>query len=408
MRYKVSVVIAAYNTEKYIQRCLNSVLEQGIDDIQIICVNDASTDRTNEILKQYEDRVEVYSNSTNMGAGYSKNYGLSKCKGEYIVLLDSDDWLVDGSIQYMYELAKRNDADSVYFGRLNVNEATGKSHAEQFMGDGQAEYEIYESGKELLSALVDAGKVSTGTRNLFKKEILNNNIRYSENTLNDDMQFSFWLYKECGRIIYLRKSMYAYFHREKNSISQEAKGVRFWNEYFIILNRVIQEIKKNDNDSLWDKLYEYEIIGCINAYYRMLKTEQNDFMKSLEKNEGLNLIFDKWITKVQYKSQYWDIESKDIVKIKNKTIYLYGAGVYASDLYRVLQAYGVEIKGFIKTNAQRDEMFMGKNVINLDMIDSSSYVIIAVSEKFYDDVMKNLINRFANIITIQRKSYQCV
>ena len=88
----ISVIIPVYNSAKYISKCLNSVITQSFKDIEIICVDDASTDESLCIIKKYsqkDNRIKVFSNDTNMGAGCSRNLALENARGKYIYFLDS-------------------------------------------------------------------------------------------------------------------------------------------------------------------------------------------------------------------------------------------------------------------------------------------------------------------------------
>jgi len=112
---RISVIIAVYNAEKYLRICLESVLNQTIKDIEVICVNDGSTDKSLEILKEYaskDSRVKVFSQE-NRGAGATKEYGLYLAKGDYVIFCDSDDELPLNSLSLRYEKAVTENADIV-------------------------------------------------------------------------------------------------------------------------------------------------------------------------------------------------------------------------------------------------------------------------------------------------------
>lgn len=92
----VTVLVAVYNAEKYIRKCLDSLIGQTLTDIQVVCVDDASTDNSLSILNEYaekDSRIEVFAQSENSGIAKARNLGLIKARGEYISFLDSDDWL---------------------------------------------------------------------------------------------------------------------------------------------------------------------------------------------------------------------------------------------------------------------------------------------------------------------------
>jgi len=118
---KVSVIIPVFNTEKYLQRCLDSVCNQTLSDIEIICINDASTDNSLEILKEYQkedERIKIIDLNKNQGAGYSRNRGIEIAKGEYIGFVDSDDFIDLDFYEKLYKKAIETGADVV---KSNLN-----------------------------------------------------------------------------------------------------------------------------------------------------------------------------------------------------------------------------------------------------------------------------------------------
>lgn len=119
---KVSVIIPVYNGKKYMDKCLKSVQKQTLKDIEIICVDDGSTDNTLSILTDYADkdpRIKVYSQK-NAGAGAARNVGLSTAKGEYVTFVDSDDWVEPEMYRCLYEKAVKEQSDMVISGQVKL------------------------------------------------------------------------------------------------------------------------------------------------------------------------------------------------------------------------------------------------------------------------------------------------
>lgn len=111
---KVSVIIPTYNVEQYIEKCLNSVISQTLVDVEIIIVDDGSTDSTPQIIKEYEkrdSRIKVYINDTNHGAGYTKNRALAAARGEYVGFVDSDDYVDVDYFETLYCAAQKHHVD---------------------------------------------------------------------------------------------------------------------------------------------------------------------------------------------------------------------------------------------------------------------------------------------------------
>ena len=130
---KVSVIIPVYNTEKYLRQCLDSVVNQTLRDIEIICVDDGSTDGSIEILREYEQkdsRVKVLCQK-NQYAGVARNNGLNYASGEYVFFMDSDDYCCHELLERAVDRAKMVDADIVVFDHECYDESTGRTEKKQ-------------------------------------------------------------------------------------------------------------------------------------------------------------------------------------------------------------------------------------------------------------------------------------
>lgn len=110
---RISIVITAYNVEKYINACIDSVVAQRAENDEIIVVNDKSTDKTLDLLKEYGDHIKVINNNENVGPGMSRRIGIEAAEGEYVLLLDGDDYLKPKFLDALYDEAERTDADVV-------------------------------------------------------------------------------------------------------------------------------------------------------------------------------------------------------------------------------------------------------------------------------------------------------
>ena len=124
---KVSVVIPVYNSAQYLRECLDSILKQSLKEIEIICVDDASTDSSADIIKQYmasDDRLQLLRLENNCGAGAARNHGMAQAKGEYIIFLDADDFFAEEMLSKSYSRAIDTDSDIVLFQGEKYSERT--------------------------------------------------------------------------------------------------------------------------------------------------------------------------------------------------------------------------------------------------------------------------------------------
>lgn len=122
---KVSVIVPVYNVEKYLDKCLDSLVNQTLKDIEIIVVNDGSTDKSKQIIqsykKEYPHLIKAIT-QTNKGIGYARNKGIKQSKGKYISFIDSDDFIAPDTLEKAYEHINKKQADIVVWNYYEVNE----------------------------------------------------------------------------------------------------------------------------------------------------------------------------------------------------------------------------------------------------------------------------------------------
>lgn len=158
----VSVIIPIYNTEKFLPLCINSVLNQTLTDIEVLLVNDGSTDGSGKICDEYackDQRIQVI-HTLNQGVSHARNQGLETAKGEYIAFMDSDDWIETDMIATLYQLIRTNEAGLATCGYIIENE------------DGRPIYHINE---------VKSGKLTQWARKCISRtRIMGRQIRASD------------------------------------------------------------------------------------------------------------------------------------------------------------------------------------------------------------------------------------
>ena len=117
MQPEISVIIPVYNAAEFLPRCLDSVLQQELQDIEIICINDGSTDNSEQVIKEYagkDDRIKLISRP-NKGAAAARNAGIKAAEGKYIAFVDADDFLNPGLFKLFTEKNAQNDVDIFMF-----------------------------------------------------------------------------------------------------------------------------------------------------------------------------------------------------------------------------------------------------------------------------------------------------
>ena len=210
---KVSVIVPVYNSEKYLNKCLDSLISQTLEDIEIICVNDGSTDSSRKILQDYaeNDSRFVIVDKKNGGLSSARNAGIRVAKADYIVFLDSDDWVVPEAYENVY----RNvlGVDIVFFGTQVVGDYMSERRA-----DDERYYSVKYSGIQSLNDEIISNVDVSAWDKMFRRDIIvNNNLEFPEGKLYEDYAF-YWQYISCCKVAYFDQSRYHRYLRHEGSI----------------------------------------------------------------------------------------------------------------------------------------------------------------------------------------------
>ena len=209
---KYSVIIPVYNVEKYIDRCLKSVISQNYDDLEIIVIDNGSTDRSGHICETYAsqyDNISVY-HIENHGVGSARNFGLSKARGEFIYFVDSDDYLV-GNLFADFADKLVSDLDLVVFSYYNSFEEdlTEKSRTEKslpFKGSYDKDGFI-----KIFKELFLSDMLYTVWNKIYRREfLLENNLSFEQYELGEDVRFNLDVYRNVNKIYLSQDSYYVY------------------------------------------------------------------------------------------------------------------------------------------------------------------------------------------------------
>lgn len=216
MNELVSIIIPIYNVQKYLKKCLDSVINQKYKNLEIILINDGSTDNSLDIAINYKNtdkRIKLFS-QTNQGLSAARNTGLKNATGKYITFVDSDDYITPDYVSYMYDLLKRNNFKSslAICSLMNIFEKSGK---QVNMGNG---LECTLSGKECIKKMCYQDLVDTcayaklGSRELYK------NFSFPTGKVFEDIGTTYKLFEKCKTVECGFKPKYYYYIRS-NSIT---------------------------------------------------------------------------------------------------------------------------------------------------------------------------------------------
>ncbi len=229
---KVSVIVPVYNTQQYLRDCLDSILQQTLDDIEIICIDDGSTDASLEILSEYANRFEQVSVYTeeNAGQGAARNYGVSVAQGKYLCFVDSDDLIVPDALERLYVKAEA-DALDVLFSDIDQfadssefeQEAKDINNQEQFVFTCLEDGKVYD-GRELLELIFENRKRRGIVYDqLFNRDFyLKNNFHFPEKIIYEDEVVAFESMVSAQRAGYIAQKLYRRRIRSSSTITTTA------------------------------------------------------------------------------------------------------------------------------------------------------------------------------------------
>lgn len=248
---KVSIIIPAYNVEKYIFECVNSVLNNTLKNIEVICINDGSTDKTLEILtaiKKEDYRLKIYSQE-NKGVGAARNYGICLAKGKYILFVDSDDKICENTLEYLYSEAEENLLDMLMFNANTsyYNQDVEKKHIYfNNMYQNKNEYHGVRTGKDFFVELMNNGDYRPNVwLYLVKKFFLtDNNINFYEGIIHEDNNFTLKCITLAKRVKCNNVNLYTRVVRE-NSIMTSSSPEKRLNSYVKVLDDMIRFVNTN-------------------------------------------------------------------------------------------------------------------------------------------------------------------
>lgn len=325
---KITVIIPVYNVEKYIRKCLDSIINQTLKDIEIIIVNDGSPDNCQSIIDEYakkDDRI-ISLIQENGRQGKARNNGLKHAKGEYISFIDSDDYIETNMLEKMYNKAKEEDSDIVICSNYHIYETTNIKES-IFIDEELMEDSINNKKNKLLNIISPCYKI-------YKRSLLlNNNISFMEKLYYEDLAFSLKSLVLANKISYVNEPLYYYIIREGSTMT--STNVIKNLDIIKAFEDVITFLK---NNKLYEKYYsEIEFMAIDNLYISTIvrvirsnasKNKKNEIISKLlkyfndnfnnyKKNKYLSTLNKnrKTIYNLINLKQYWMISF--IFKIKN-------------------------------------------------------------------------------------------
>ena len=287
---KISVIVPVYNVEKYLPKCLDSLVNQTLKDIEIIIINDGSPDNSEEIINDYMKKHSniKYYKKENGGQGSARNLGIKKSKGEYITFVDSDDYIDVNMLEYMY--INGNNADVVVCDLSKV--FTDKT--QNFIN-----YHKYSNQDNINIMLSHPGPVGR----LYKRDIFSeNNLSFLEVKLYEDLGLIPIIGIYTKTVTYINKPFYNYLIREGSSMKQLSYNKNL-EDIFTVMEHLTLEFNKrapNQYNAELEYLYIEHLLRSASlrfAPYKEGKSKIDDIIKIIQEN------FPNWKNNKYYKQK---------------------------------------------------------------------------------------------------------
>lgn len=287
----ISIIVPVYNSEEFLEKCITSIMDQTYKDLEIILINDCSTDNSFGLCKEFSKkdiRIKVLNNEKNEGQAYSYLKALKISKGEFIGFVDSDDWIDETMFEKLYKALRESEADmaicgcyKVYPSRRikepeNVEKITKKLFTKE---DLKNEWNHLYKKPTYINDLFKMYRCNK----LIKKEILLNNLIYVNTNIKvfEDNNLMLPSIIDCNKIIYINQCLYYYRQHEKSTMNKLDKSIIYSNYIFIEQQKKIFRDKNIPCD-----ISPIVLLCCVTTVGLLL----NCSMTNKEKKELLNVI----------------------------------------------------------------------------------------------------------------------
>lgn len=357
---KISVIVPVYNVENYLGQCLDSVVNQTFKDIEIICVNDCSTDNSLAILNEYakkDSRIKVIDLDKNVGLACVRNIAHKYVTGEYIMYLDSDDWLELNACELAYNQIKHNNNDLVYFGIYIFDDS---KHTKYVDKKRLAVFEKYKNRSNIRYSDIDEPFMSFCEcwYKIYKTEFIKKyNLEFESGKTYEDMPFYYNLILTDANFSVLDVPLYNYRKRA----GQITANPKYWYDLLFVRDKAFKNILKSEN-SKYIKFYVITYLNSILAHYkRFSNIDENFEYEHFQELQGILKSLSEVVSIDEIKDYIKYKKIKRIINVNHnfKKKVLFGKkflSFHNKNLYREMKVFGIKIK-FKKEYNKIDKIF---------------------------------------------------
>ncbi len=315
---KVSIIVPVYNVEKHIEKCLQSLVNQTMNDIEIIIVNDGTIDNSEEIINKYIEKysdIIKYYKKENTGLSDTRNYAVTKAKGQYIMFVDSDDYIDTMLLENLEDYMEQN-VDLIKFKLNIVNEK--KEIINKIEGPVFEEISGEEAFQRMSTSdvMLEVACIYLYRRDFF----INNKFKFAINMYHEDFGLIPLVIVKAKSVI--STGIYGYYYMQTdNSITRNqdySKKVKRANDVLTHYENMIKEIKKcNISDTTKEKIKNYFINSVLDRASELTGKEQKEYIKKIKQERVINQI-KIYNIKQLIKKCILKINVKVWISIKNK------------------------------------------------------------------------------------------
>lgn len=284
---KVSIIIPIYNVDRYVNECIDSVINQTLTDIEIICIDDGSVDNSLNLVREYSDSRITIISQENKGLAASRNIGIEHANGEYITFLDADDYLRLDALEKLYAVCQENSLDIAITKLINFNDETGEEYSEDYFdmkflkdvcGDNVFSYkDIYDS---VLNISV------TGPAKLFRKDFIKN-IKYHENLIFEDNPFFVEAIFKAERVYFYDE--YLYWRRIRKDSITNSNFVNFPDliEIYNLIYDLLEDLGVYEDFK--DKIFKKKFTNIYTRFSEVTDEYKQNFFDKIQKDFSKSL-----------------------------------------------------------------------------------------------------------------------
>ena len=307
-RKKLSIIVPVYNVEKYLKRCLDSLVNQSLEEIEVICINDGSKDNSLKILREYEskypDKIKVI-DKENEGVWKGRFDGVKKATGEYIGFVDSDDYVSEDFALKLYSNAIRNNSDISVCGFDRIDLETSNIYSREMCKSSKYNFSIKKQPGYLLMLN------GAPWNKIYRKELFDNIYKMKKTPkVLDDLMFQQLLYIHADTVSFVNDSLIYYMIR-KDSIINTIKYDKVALTYECMLE--VRDYYKKENPKLLQYVDTCAFLHlCISLMYRVSEDKDINFKEVLKENkEFLKKNFPKY-KKSKYVNFFYVIKNHGV------------------------------------------------------------------------------------------------